>query len=97
MLVSLIERNIRQQMKVQEIESLPIIPSNLTCKSPTWNNIRYFFRSVFLTIIVDGTKQISRKIKGITALHKKLLKLLKVPVSVYENLKDYWWEFDFSP
>ncbi|MDQ6962443.1 MAG: IS1634 family transposase [Mariprofundaceae bacterium] len=96
MLVSLIERNIRQQMSEQNIDSLPIRPTGLRCKSPTWDNIRYFFRSIYLAIIVDGKDIIKTQLKGITPLHKKLLRLLKVPLSIYENLKDYWWEFEFS-
>ncbi len=96
MIVSLIERNIRQQMKELEIESLPILPTGLKCKSPTWNNIRYFFRSIYLAIIVDGASVINEKVKGITELHKKLLRLLKVPISKYTNLTDYWWEFKFQ-
>ncbi|RLA68595.1 MAG: IS1634 family transposase, partial [Epsilonproteobacteria bacterium] len=36
MIVSLIERNIRQQMKDKGIESLPILPTGLKTKSPTW-------------------------------------------------------------
>jgi transposase len=48
MIVSLIERNIRQQMAEEQIESLPILPSRMKTKTPTWNNIRYFFRNVHL-------------------------------------------------
>jgi len=96
MLVSLIERNIRQQMKENDIESLPILPTGLKTKTPTWNNIRYYFRSIYLSIIIDGEKTISTTIKGVTKLHKQLLELLKVPVSKYGNLKDNWWEFEFS-
>ncbi len=48
MIVSLFERNIRQQMAEEQIESLPILPSRMKTKTPTWNNIRYFFRNVHL-------------------------------------------------
>jgi len=96
MLVSLIERHIRQQMSEQNSDSLPIRPTGLRCKSPTWDNIRYFFRSIYLAIIVDGKDIMNTQLKGITALHKKLLRLMKVPISLYDDLKDYWWEFEFS-
>ena len=96
MIVSLIERNIRQQMKEKAIESLPILPTGLKTKSPTWNNIRYFFRSIYLGMIVDGDKVISEQVKGVTKLHKEVLGLLKVPISRYEKLKDYWWELEFA-
>jgi len=97
MIVSLIERNIRQQMAEQAIECLPILPTGLNCKRPTWNNIRYFFRNIYLAMIVKGTKIISTKIKGVTELHRQLLNLLKIPESRYIELKDYWWEYEFSP
>ena len=96
MIVSLIERNIRQQMKEKNIESLPILPTGLKTKSPTWNNIRYFFRSIYLGMIVDGDKVISEQVKGVTKLHKDVLGLLKVPISRYDKLKDYWWELEFA-
>jgi transposase len=96
MIVSLIERNIRQQMKEKAIESLPILPTGLKTKSPTWNNIRYFFRSIYLGMIMDGDKVISEQVKGVTKLHKEVLGLLKVPISRYEKLKDYWWELEFA-
>lgn len=96
MIVSLIERNIRKQMKEKNIESLPILPTGLKTKSPTWNNIRYFFRSIYLGMIVDGDKVISEQVKGVTKLHKEVLGLLKIPISRYEKLKDYWWELEFA-
>ena len=96
MIVSLIERNIRQKMKEKAIESLPILPTGLKTKSPTWNNIRYFFRSIYLGMIMDGDKVISEQVKGVTKLHKEVLGLLKIPISRYENLKDYWWELEFA-
>ena len=97
MVVSLMERNIRQQMLEQDIESLPIRPTGLSCKRPTWDNIRYFFRNIYLAMIVHGTKIISTTIKGVTLLHRQLLSLLKVPESRYIGLKDFWWEYEFSP
>ena len=47
-------------------------------------------------MIVDGDKVISEQVKGVTKLHKEVLGLLKVPISRYENLKDYWWELEFT-
>lgn len=95
MIVSLIERNIRQQMAKLDIERLPIRPTGLNCKKPTWNNICYFFRNVYLAMIVSKTKIMSSIIKGVTPLHKLLLDLLIVPETKYSDLKDYWWEYDF--
>ena len=94
MLVSLIERNIRRQMTEEGIENLPILPARKKTKTPTWNNIRYFFRNVHLALITKGGKVLQSTVKGVTGLHHLLLKLLKVPFSVYENLQDGWWNFE---
>ncbi len=96
MIVSLIERNIRNQMKEEQIESLPILPSKMKTKAPTWDNIRFFFRSVHLAIITKGDKILQSTVKGVTELHHLLLKLLKVPSSVYNDLQDEWWNFKFQ-
>ena len=95
-IVSLIERNIRKQMEEEQIESLPILPSRMKTKAPTWNNIRFFFRSVHLAIITKGDKILQSTVKGVTELHHLILKLLKVPSSVYDDLQDEWWNFEFQ-
>ncbi len=96
MLVSLIERNIRRQMANEEIESLPILPARMKTKAPTWNNIRFFFRNVHLALITKDENIFQSTVKGVTELHYLLLKLLKVPFTVYDNLKNGWWNFDFK-
>lgn len=95
MIVSLIERNIRRQMVEEQIENLPILPSRMKTKTPTWNNIRYFFRNVHLALITKDERILQSTVKGITKLHHLLLKLLKVPSSVYD-LQDEWWNFEFQ-
>ena len=96
MIVSLIERNIRRQMAEKNIESLPILPSKMKTKSPTWNNIRYYFRNVHLALITKENKIIQSTVKGISEIHELIVKLLKIPSEVYGNLRDSWWNFKFS-
>ena len=96
MIVSLIERNIRKQMVVEQIENLPILPARMKTKAPTWNNIRYFFRNVHLALITTKERVLQSMVKGVTKMHHLLLKLLKVPSSVYDNLQDGWWNFEFQ-
>lgn len=96
MIVSLIERNVRRQMIEKEIESLPILPARMKTKAPTWNNICFFFRNVHLALITKGEQILRSTVKGVTQLHRLLLKLLKVPFSVYDNLQDGWWNFEFK-
>jgi transposase len=96
MFVSLIERQIRQNMIKETIEKLPILPQGMNSKKPTWNNIRYFFREVHLSQILKNDVQIQINVKGISDLHKEILRLLSVPVIVYENLSVDWWQFKNS-
>jgi transposase len=94
MIVSLIERNIRKQMLEEGIETLPIIASRMKTKAPTWNNLCFFFRSIHLALITQDDKILQITVKGVTKLHHQVLKLLNIPSSVYDDLKDGWWNFE---
>ena len=93
MIVSLIERKIRLNMKAEQIDKLPILPQGMNSKKPTWNNIRYFFRNIYLCEIFRDGVLIHVEVKGITSLHKKINRLLEVPASIYANLRNAWWRF----
>ena len=82
-------------MLEEKIESLPILPARMKTKAPTWNNIRFYFRNVHLALITKGENILQSTVKGVTKIHYLLLKLLKVPFSVYDNLQDGWWNFEF--
>ena len=93
MIVSLIERKIRMNMARDDIEKLPILPQGMNSKKPTWNNIRYFYRNIhYSQIILDGVC-IQAVVKGLSALHEKINRLLEIPDSVYKNLQNSWWQF----
>jgi len=94
MIVGLIERKIRKNMKQESIENLPILPSKMKTKTPTWNNISNFFKDVHLSIISQKETILSSSAKGVTGLHGQVLQLLGVPEIVYSNLKDKWWHFE---
>ena len=93
MIVSLIERNIRKNMVEEKVEHLPILPNGMKTKTPTWNNINYFFRNVILSLVEKGGKIIQTKLKGINKVHELVLKLLGVPLHVYTTIQDKWWIF----
>jgi len=94
MIVGLIERNIRKNMQKENIEKLPILPSRMKTKTPTWNNLNNFFRNVHMSNISQGENILSSTVKGMTDLHYKILRLLTVPAPLYQNIKDQWWEFE---
>ena len=94
MIVSLMERNIRKNMALENIEKLPILPQGMNTKKPTWNNLNYFFRNVHLSLIMVEGKVIKTTVKGMTALHYQVTQLLEVTISKYRNLIDGWWKFE---
>ncbi|MCG8476193.1 MAG: IS1634 family transposase [Cytophagales bacterium] len=93
MVVGLIERNIRMNMKQANIEKLPILPSKMKTGTPTWNNLSNFFRNVHLSIISRHKTILSSSVNGVTDLHGQVLQLLGIPERVYLDLKDKWWQF----
>ena len=94
MIVSLIERNIRLNMTKQKIEKLPILPQKMNTKKPTWNNIRYFYRNIHLSVIIKNKVPIQADVQGLSEMHKKVCQLIEVPCSAYKNLHDQWWLFE---
>jgi len=96
MIVSLIERKIRMNMAKANIEKLPILPQAMNSKKPTWNNIRYFFRNVHYSEIIQDGVSIQSMVKGLSDLHKQINRLLDVPSPVYKNLQHSWWQFKYT-
>jgi transposase len=94
MVVSLIERHIRKQMVIDNIEKLPILPQGMNTKKPTWNNLQYLFRNVHLSVATKNQQIILSKVKGLTELHVTILKLLGVPAIIYDLLCDGWYDFE---
>lgn len=93
MVVSLIERNIRLNMEKEKIEKLPILPQGMNTKKPTWNNIRYFYRTVHLSLIIQDSIPIQADVQGFSDLHQKVCELMEVPCSSYRKLQGQWWLF----
>ena len=93
MIVSLIERKIRMNMARENIEKLPILPQGMNTKKPTWNNIRYFYRNVHFSQIIRDDIYIQGMVKGLSDLHQQINRLLEIPDSIYEYMKDHWWQF----
>jgi Transposase len=96
MIVSLMERNIRKNMAEEKVEKLPILPNGMNTKKPTWNNLNYFFERVHLSLVEKQTRTIQTILKGVTTLHKTVLKLMGVPPSVHTTIQDRWWLFKNS-
>jgi len=93
MLVSLFERKIRLEMQAQEIKSLPMRPDGSSTEKPTWRTIRDTFAGVHLASIERSGEVLHVAVKGLNALRRQILQLLKVPLTIYTRLRDRWWVF----
>jgi transposase len=93
MLVSLIERRIRLEMQEQEIERLPMRPAGMHTKRPTWRTIVDTFSGVHMATIEQSGRTIHTALKGLNALRRQILALLKVPVEIYTRLRERWWDY----
>ena len=93
MIIALMERNVRRNMASQSIDKLPILPQGMNTKKPTWNNLRYFFRNVYLSLVLQAGTIFQTEVKGLTELHYKVLELLEVPSTIYDQLRNRWWQF----
>ncbi len=96
MVLSLMERNIRLSMAEQNLEKLPILPQGMNTKTPTWSNLKYFFHQVYALIITEDQEILKVTLKGLSHLHKKVLRLLNVPLSAYDIACQDWWRFSLS-
>ena len=94
MLVSLIERRIRLEMQEQKIDSLPMRPCRHAHEKtqPGERLSTPFTESIWATIEQSG-KILHTALKGLSTLRRRILALLKVPITIYTRLCDGWWMF----
>ena len=86
MIISLMERAIRKQMAEESVDTLPILPQQMKTARPTWNNLRYMFRNVHLSLIFVKNRLVKQTLKGLRDIHILVLRLLGIPPSVYLKL-----------
>lgn len=86
MIISLIERAVRNRMAEESIEDLSILPQNMKTSAPTWHNLHYLFRNVHVSEIFVDNCLVKRTIKGLKQIHIEVLRLLGVPVSTYYSI-----------
>lgn len=94
MIIALMEREAKQNMVIEKIDKLPILPQKMKTSKPTWNNIRYFFEPLFFLAQEKDKQGIETLVKGLSPLHQTLLKLLKVPLNSYQINNGSWWKFN---
>lgn len=80
---SLIEREVRQSMARDKIESLPLLPEGRETKTPTCPRILETFGGLAWQEFTRRTELIAFPI-NLTPLQKEVLRLLRVPVALYK-------------
>jgi transposase len=83
MVATLIERQLRKAVKRCSLPSLPLYPEHRPCPYPTLFDIVRVFRGVEKYEVLDGDKVILFPAQ-LTPLHKQVLQMLEVPISLYQ-------------
>ena len=92
MLIALIERRIRKNMKAQDIVNLPILPQGMKTKKPTWSNIKFCFNStIMLSVLFGGENSWQHQVKGVGKNQQQVLSLLGVEQDKYQEMTPDWW------
>ena len=86
MVQSLLERELRQAMKDQGVESLPLYPEGRACKRPTTRRVLDVFEPISRhTISTPGSGDPELFATELAPIHRMILKLLRVPTSDYRE------------
>ena len=80
---ALLERQLRQAMRRNEIEALPMYPEGRPCRWPTARRGMDLFESVQRHTLVQGQRPAEVLITELTRLQRKLLKLLGLSAKDY--------------
>ena len=80
---ALLERQLRQAMRRNEIEALPMYPEGRACRWPTARRVMDLFESVQRHTLVQGQRPAEVLTTELTRLQRKLLKLLGLSAEDY--------------
>jgi transposase len=84
MVQSLLERELRQAMATQRIDSLPLYPEGRACVRPTTRHVLDVFESIARhTISKVGRDDFERFTTELAPIHRMILKLLGTPTTDY--------------
>lgn len=86
MVQSLLERELRQAMASQGVDSLPLYPEGRACVRPTTRQLLDFFEPVSRHTLMQGDAVFEASFSTeLSPLHRTLLKLLRVPATDYRD------------
>ncbi len=80
---ALLERELRQAMARDGIESLPLYPEGRPCRRPTTRRLIDLFEPIQRHTLQQGARAPITAINELSSLQRKLLRLLEVPGTLY--------------
>ena len=80
---ALLERELRQAMKREELDSLPMYPEGRACRCPTVRRLIDLFDPIQRHEIHQPSEAPTVVVTELTALQRHLLQLLHIPASDY--------------
>lgn len=81
---ALIEREIRRQMKAEQIPSLPLYPEGRPCKAPTTDRIFHLLEDVRRHRLIDDGRAVQKRFyDDLTPLQRTVLRLLGLSPTAY--------------
>ncbi|NLX98014.1 MAG: IS1634 family transposase, partial [Rhodopirellula sp.] len=80
---SLLERELRQAMQREELESLPLYPEQRPCRRPTARRVIDLFDDIDRHTLSDDSHTPTVFVTQLSDLQRRILKLLGVPATEY--------------
>jgi len=81
---ALLERELRQAMEREGIESLPLYPEDRPCRRPTARRVIDLFDDIHrYTLRRDGSQASTTFVTELSDIQRRVLKLLGIPVTAY--------------
>ena len=89
--LALVEYEVRQQLKTQKQALAGLFPGQATRETatPTTERLLKAFDNIALVVIRTGDR-VERQVTALSALQKTILRLLKCPISWYQQLEFNW-------
>ena len=80
---TLLERELRQAMKREQVESLPLYPEGRACRRPTTRKVLDIFEGVQRHELTIAGQETEVMVTQLSDLQKRILKLLGIPSTSY--------------
>lgn len=81
---ALLERELRQAMEREEIESLPLYPEGRACRRPTARRLIDLFEPIQRHTLQHAEAEATPLVSELSPLQRRLLRLLGLPATIYE-------------